>query len=210
MRTKFENTEVFNFNGAIRGCRNPKNSWARSDSHFNPDGTYYLGPNDLDLACRLISGGSEHRKFLRMITVCVDITAPRYWWQEEATYKIGTCENSTSTMHKLGDHRLTEDDFENGLDKGILEIVNKYWDEYKANPTVENLHLCKIQLPESFLNKRTLHCNYETIMTMFKQRKNHRLPHWRVDFCKWALTLPYMREFLIAAKIIDEDYEPKE
>ena len=121
---KFENTEIFNFEGAIRGMRNPLNSWKKSDSYWGASGRYIIGDNDMNLAQRLIKGGSEHRKFLRQIMVCVDITAPLYWWKEADTYKVGTTANSTSTMHKLKDTPITLECFEIG--------------DYKESKFIEN------------------------------------------------------------------------
>ena len=112
---KFENTAVMNFEGALRGMRNPMNSWAKSDSNWHPEQPFFvIGPNDMDLCRRLINGGSEHRKFLRQIMVSVDITAPLYWWKEFDTYKVGTTANSTSTMHKLASTPITLECFETG------------------------------------------------------------------------------------------------
>lgn len=217
MRTKFENTEVFNIRGAMRGMRNPKNSWQKNDTRrelIETDDTIYvkavIGPNDLDLALRLIKGGTEHRKFLRMIHVCVDVTFPRSIWQEADTYMVAVAKNSCSTMHKIQDHLLTKEDFEDGVDQRIINVVNDYVQTYRNTKLPKDLALLKAQLPEGFLQKRTWDLNYETIMTIFRQRMHHRMPHWRVDFCKWALSLPYMKQFLLAAEIITEDYEPKE
>ena len=225
MRSLFEYTSVYNFKNAMRGMRNPKNSWAKNDTYetveyipTGADGTGHpdikiiphIGPNDMDLATRLISAGSEHRKFLQQLFICVDITLPREIWQEADTYRVGVTKNSCSTMHKIQDHLLDETDFEDGIDPRLLLVVNEYVKRYRDSKAVSDLELLKKQLPEGFLQKRTVTMNYENVMNIFRQRMHHRMPHWRVDFCKWALTLPYMREFLLAAGIIDENYEPKE
>lgn len=213
---KFEETEVFNFGGALRGMRNPMNSWDKGDSGYVPtdnDPLNYrivIGKNDLDLAQRLIKAGSEHRKFLRQIFVSVDITAPLYWWKEFDTYKVGTVANSTSTMHKLASTPITLEcfemqDFENcKIDMSILG----FWNDYLI-PTLEQLRLKynetknKIYwkelirlLPESWLQTRTVTMNYENILNMYCQRKHHKLTEWSKSFCDWVKTLPYAKELI--------------
>lgn len=217
MAVKFEKTEVFNFEGALRGMRNPMDSWDKSDSGWGcydgaspicrnrpincPVPQFVLGPNDLDLALRLIRGGTEHRKFLRQIFICVDIVAPRYWWQEFDTYKIGTTENSCSTMHKLADYPITLDMFE--IDEGtdddfweeqieVLEYFRKMFVETKDGKYLRTL---KQRLPEGFLQRRTVTMNYEVVLNQLRQRENHRLSEWRFDFVRWAHELPYMPDF---------------
>lgn len=224
MRTKFENTSVYNFKNAMVGMRNPLASWAKNDtyetSRITSDSKGYgrviiephVGPNDLDLACRLIKAGSSDRKFMRQIFVSVDITAPAYWWAEFDTFKVNVTRNSSSFMHKGTSRPYEMEDFES-ISESALEELNKLRNEYLNAKTeeYEKEAFCALrsEVPFGFLYRSTITMNYENIFNMFCQRKNHRLPHWRVDFCKWALTLPYMREFLVAAKIIDEDYEPK-
>jgi hypothetical protein len=203
MKIKFENTEVFNFAAALRGMRNPMNSWHRNDSTLTE-----IGPNDLDLALRLTKAGPEHRKFLRQVFIAVDITAPRYWWSEFDTYKIGTAANSCSTMHKLHDHALTLDDFEvneedmnnavfcNGLN-AIIDSINDLRNKYLESKEFVYIRLMKKLLPESFLQKRTVTMNFEVLRNMYKQRKSHRLPEWREAFVEWVNTIPYAQEFII-------------
>ena len=204
---KFENTEVFNFEGALRGMRNPMNSWDKGDSgyidrRFNDQ--FYIGKNDLDLAQRLIKAGSEHRKFLRQIFVSVDITAPLYWWKEFDTYKVGTVANSTSTMHKLASTPITMDCFEMGDYCGffetpwknliaLLEQCRKEYNETKDRRYWKELIRL---LPESWLQKRTVTMNYENVLNMYRQRKNHKLSEWSKSFCDWVKTLPYGEELI--------------
>lgn len=207
---KIENISVYNFENALRGMRNPLNSWARNDSTFNDE--IILGENDLALATGLISAGTEHRKFLRQIFVSMDITAPLYWWKEFDTYKIGTTANSCSTMHTLLKYPITMyENFE--IDDLDTDILSSFTTGDK--PTIEifidfleNLRLKAIEtkdmrywkelvrwLPEGWLQKRTWTGNYEVLMNMYKQRKDHKLIEWHT-FCNKILELPYMREFL--------------
>lgn len=220
---KFENTEVFNFEGAFRGLRNPMNSWDKSDSifHFvkyvenaNSDinaesvDCCKLGENDLKLAQSLIKAGSEHRKFLRQIFTSVDITAPLYWWKEADQYKVGTVTNSTSTMHKLASTPITRDCFEMDdftklplFDNSTawenlifdLERLRKIYNETKDKRYWKELVRL---LPESWLQKRTVTMNYENIYAMIRSRKNHKLSEWSKSFIEWAKTLPYAKELL--------------
>lgn len=204
---KFENTEVWGFEHAVRGMRNPLNSWDKGDSgyidrRFNDH--FYIGENDLDLAQRLIKAGSEHRKFLRQIFVSVDITAPLYWWKEFDTYKVGTVSNSTSTMHKLASTPITMDCFEMGDYCGffetpwenliaLLEQCRKEYNETKDKRYWKELIRL---LPESWLQKRTITMNYENILNMYRQRKHHKLTEWAKSFCDWVKTLPYAKELI--------------
>ena len=205
---KFEKTEVFNFEGALRGMRNPLNSWERSDSKWDGK-NYKIGENDLNLAQRLIRGGSEHRKFMRDILVSVDITAARYWWLEMATYKIGTNFNSTSTMHKLLARPLTIEDFEVTENSpaefisdfnNVINTLNKMMDAYnkEEDPDEKNKIFMNIKqlLPESFLNKRTCTFNYEMLRNAYFQRKSHRQPEWSKHFIDWVKSLPYAEELI--------------
>lgn len=272
---KFENIRVFNFEGALRGMRNPKNSWHLSDSEFgigtwddayesakdvagtysmiddefqedifnntlnwlemnyriHIDGDYVeyacIGPKDMKLAAALIHGGSEHRKFLRQIMVTVDITAPRYWWAEFDTYKVGTTANSTSTMHKLTSKPITIDCFETDDYNDSLPIGYVLGQKDTANVRVftkdfidflEELRQKYLEtndkaywkelvrwLPNGWLQTRTVTMNYENILSMVHQREHHKLTEWsgsgeNESFIKFAKSLPYIEDFLIAAK----------
>lgn len=202
---KFENTQVWGFEHAIRGMRNPLNSWDRSDSKY-VDGEYVLGENDLGLAKRLIAGGTEHRKFLRQVMISVDITAPLYWWKEFDTYKVGTTANSTSTMHKLATTPISLECFE--IDDYNSEIVGDFVTEIIDR--LENLRVKYLEtkdkalwkelirwLPESWLQTRTVTLNYENAINMYYQRKNHKLSEWSVSFIDWIKSLPYAEEFIV-------------
>lgn len=216
---KFENTEVWGFEHALRGMRNPLNSWDKGDSgyidrRFNDQ--FYIGENDLDLAQKLIKAGSEHRKFLRQIFVSVDITAPLYWWKEFDTYKVGTVANSTSTMHKLASTPITEECFEMGdfedfdlETEDMIFPLKSTWVELtsdlefcrqKYNETKDKRYWKELirLLPESWLQKRTITMNYENILNMYRQRKHHKLTEWSKSFCDWIKTLPYAEELLCA------------
>ena len=211
---KFENTEVFNFEGALRGMRNPLESWEKSDSGFvMEDGceVFMLGENDLILSQKLIKAGSEHRKFLRQIFVSVDITAPLYWWKEFDTYKVGTVSNSTSTMHKLASTPITKDcfemdDFEN-MDTNGDANCHGCWDlvifaceglRQKYNMTKDKRYWKELirLLPESWLQKRTITMNYENVLNMYNQRCVHPLSEWSVTFKAWVESLPYAQELI--------------
>lgn len=203
---KLENFEVIGWEHAIRGMRNPKNSWDRMDSEFeycDHADIYYpctnIGPNDLDLMTRLRNAGTDHRKFMRMITVYVDITAPLYWWKEFDTYKVGTVANSCSTMHKIQDKEFTLEDFSHeqltttwALEtlEDVIISLNKsraYFLETKEKGHWWDM----IQLlPSSYNQKRTVMLNYEVLANMYKSRKFHKLDEWR-EFCKWVESLPY-------------------
>lgn len=200
---KFENTEVFNFEGAIRGMRNPLNSHDRSDGRWEVD-QYIIGENDLKLAKKLINAGSCHAKFLRQVFVSVDITAPRYWWQEWSTYKVGTTENSESTIHTAMKNPITIDMFE--WDEcyedivlfhrnDVIFVLNYLRDQYNLTKDIAFFRLFKQMLPDSFLQKRTCTLNYENVFKMRKERKSHKLKEWSVDFIKWTDGLPYVKEF---------------
>ena len=219
---KFEYTQVFNFEGALRGMRNPLESWSKSDSSTQPivgygclkwfelTNEFVIGSNDMSLAQRLIKGGSEHRKFLRQIFVSVDITAPLFWWKEADTYKIGTVANSTSTMHKIMSKPFSLDMFEiDDFDEvemadfeEVLRICNKYRNlylEYKDggwDETAKKYWKALIRiLPESWLQTRTITMNYEVIRNIVHQRANHKLTEWH-KFIDWAHTLPYAEELI--------------
>ncbi len=218
---KFENTEVLGWVSAIRGMRNPMNSWEKSDSgwfsseddmgvdyvqynsHSDPSELYFIGSNDLDLMTRLRNAGTDHRKFMRMITVYVDITAPLYWWKEFDTYKVGTVANSCSTMHKITYKRFEREDF------SIEHLENRdeqYWMVCMDN-VISSLNVARekyletkdkkywwqmIQLlPSSYNQKRTVMLNYEVLANIYKSRKNHKLDEWSFGFIEWILSLPY-------------------
>ena len=228
---KFENTEVFNFRGALRGMRNPLESWDKSDSRFIKDvdcdgfiEIMNIGENDLKLAQKLIKAGSEHRKFMRQIFVSVDITAPLYWWKEFDTYKVGTVANSTSTMHKLASTPITldcfeMDDFENFMsektlmggdidNEGMWFIFINYleWLRQKYNETKNKRYWKELirLLPESWLQKRTVTMDYENLLSICSkgQRRNHKLTEWSKSFIDWARTLPYSQEIIFIDEIL--------
>ena len=244
---KLENTEVIGWDHAIRGMRNPMNSWGKSDSEFARDPDYgcsgncpcedvdghcdccFIGTNDLDLMKRLRNAGTDHRKFMRMITVYADITAPLYWWKEFDTYKVGTVANSCSTMHKIADKEFTFEDFscEHLMDNCGLEIefTNEGGCTDQAlcgfddilHITIDSLNFAREQylttgekcywwqmiqlLPSSYNQKRTVMLNYEVLANIYKSRKNHKLDEWK-DFCKWIESLPYSE--LITGESVEE------
>ena len=210
---KFENTAVYNIYNAILGARNPMNSWDKSDSVFKGYNgkieNTSIGKNDLELMQKLIKAGSEHRKFLRQIFVAVDITAPLYFFKELDTYKVGTVANSTSTMHKLASTPITIDCFEMGdftpfIDNFKIDLswrtVVSYLEQLrqKYNETKDKRYWKELirLLPESWLQKRTVTMNYENILNMYQQRKNHKLAEWSKSFCDWVKTLPYAEELI--------------
>ena len=210
---KFENTSVYNIYNAILGARNPMNSWDKSDSVFKGYNgkieNTSIGKNDLELMQKLIKAGSEHRKFLRQIFVAVDITAPLYFFKELDTYKVGTVANSTSTMHKLASTPITLDCFEMGdftpfIDNFKIDLswrtVVSYLEQLrqKYNETKDKRYWKELirLLPESWLQKRTVTMNYENILNMYRQRKNHKLTEWSKSFCDWVKTLPYAEELI--------------
>jgi hypothetical protein len=211
---KVSNIDVFNFEGAIRGMRNPLNSWDKSDSYYGcgsgnckpctedcyyRDRTYVIGENDLDLMKRLYKGGSEHRKYLRQIMLTIDITAPLYWWKEFDTYKVGTVANSCSTMHKIHDKEFTLDDFSHdklnrkGLKQLELTIIvlNDFRKVFLMTNNKEYWWQMIQLLPSSYNQRRTVTLNYENVMTMINQRSNHKLNEWR-DFVRVLKCLPYV------------------
>ena len=219
---KIENTEIVGWNAAIRGMRNPMNSWEKSDSHSCgtcgdcdicidydncPYGYDYLkiivGPNDLDLMTRLRNAGTDHRKFMRMITVYLDITAPLYWWKEFDTYKVGTVANSCSTMHKIHEKEFTLADFSTehlypevreAFENTIIKYLNearKTYNFLSDTPSKKDAWWQMIQiLPSSYNQRRTVMLNYEVLANIYKSRKNHKLDEWHV-FCDWIESSPY-------------------
>lgn len=195
---KLEKTSVMNFENAVRGARNPLNSWEKMDSFVDAYGNFVLGENDLSLARRLCSAGSDHRKFIRQIFVSVDITAPMYWWKEYDTYKVATVANSTSTMHKITSKKFELSDFScDKMDADTLDFMQKVIDK------LEDLRLKYLEtkdkqiwydiiqlLPSSYNQMRTCTMNYENLISMYYARKTHKLDEWHV-FCDWVKTLPY-------------------
>lgn len=195
---------VMNLENAIRGARNPMNSWARMDSSYDENGNYILGPNDLSLAKRLARAGSDHRKYLRMVFVSVDITAPLYWWKEYDTYKVATVANSTSTMHKIHSKPFSMDDFScdhmTSSTYAYMETVVAKLEEirlrYMENGKNKEDWYDMIQLlPSSYNQTRTCTMNYETLINIYHARKNHKLAEWHT-LCEWIETLPYAAELI--------------
>ena len=221
---KIEDTEVMGMRKAIKGMRNALNSWDKSDSniasclepitrcekcpyHFvvcNESEFFFIGDKDMDLAKRLIKAGSPDRKFMRMIHVQADVTAPLYWWKEYDTYKVGTVANSCSTMHTIHKRDFTIDDFSHDrLDddivynylKPIIEGLNLFRTQYSNSKDKKYWNQMIQLLPSSFDQMRTIVLDYETLFNIYYQRKNHKLDEWH-QFCEWIEDLPYMREFL--------------
>ena len=202
---KLERTSVMNLENAMRGARNPMNSWGRVDSSYDEDGNFCLGPNDLDLGRRLRKAGSDHRKFIRQIFVSVDITAPLYWWKEYDTYKVATVANSTSTMHKIHSKAFELDDFSHDhLTKDSLEFMGVIIDrlesirqKFVAEKKKEDWYDLIQLLPSSYNQMRTCTMNYETLVNIYFARRNHKLQEWHT-FCHWIESLPYAKELIIA------------
>ena len=202
---KLERTSVMNLENAMRGARNPMNSWGRMDSSYDEDGNFCLGPNDLDLGRRLRKAGSDHRKFIRQIFVSVDITAPLYWWKEYDTYKVATVANSTSTMHKIHSKAFELDDFSHDhLTKDSLEFMGVIIDrlesirqKFVAEKQKEDWYDLIQLLPSSYNQMRTCTMNYETLVNIYFARRNHKLQEWHT-FCHWIESLPYAKELIIA------------
>ena len=223
---KFENTEVVGWEAAIRGMRNPMNSWEKSDSHncktYDIDcdyckkdmkkcGKFYIGEKDLDLMKRLRNAGTDHRKFMRMITVYVDITAPLYWWKEFDTYKVSTVANSCSTMHKIAakefifddfscEHLFNEDNGEEDQDhynlwlnhmRSTIIMLNRARERYLETKDKKYWWQMIQLLPASYNQKRTVMMNYEVLANIYKSRGNHKLDEWSIGFMDWIKTLPY-------------------
>lgn len=212
---KIENTEVLGWDAAIRGMRNPLNSWEKSDSQFVRDSDYgcfgvcpcaelvdcdccHVGPNDLKLMNTLRNAGTDHRKFMRMITVYLDITAPLYWWKEFDTYKVGTVANSCSTMHKIAAKEFTLEDFSHEhlgyqsirVLKDTIKVMNDFREEFIKDHEKVNWWQIIQLLPSSYNQKRTVMLNYEVLANMYKSRRNHKLDEWHT-FCYWIESLPY-------------------
>lgn len=185
---KLERTSVMNLENAMRGARNPMNSWSRMDSSYDHEGNYVLGPNDLDLAVRLRKAGSDHRKFIRQIFVSVDITAPLYWWKEYDTYKVATVANSTSTMHRIHRKPFEREDF--SCDRmtpetarfmeAVVEQLEKIRQRYLETKSKEDWYDMIQLLPSSYNQMRTCSLNYETLVNIYYARRHHKLDEWHV------------------------------
>lgn len=192
---KIENIDVYGFETAIRGARNPKNSWHLMDSGYN-NGEFEIGENDYDLLRRLTIAGPEHRKWNRMITVTMDITAPLYFFKEWDTYKVGTVANSCSTMHKIHAKKFEMSDFSVEHLRSlrvmheIIDELNFYRDKFNKSKNKDDWWEMIQLLPTSYNQKRTVHLNYEVLGTMYHQRRHHKLDEW-VEFCDTIKTLPY-------------------
>ena len=201
---KLQKTSVMNIDNAIRGARNPLNSWDKSDSYFDEDNNFVLGEADMGLGHRLAIAGNDRRKFLRMVFVSVDITAPLYWWKEYDTYKVGTVANSTSTMHKIHSKPFSREDFscDRMSEKALacLDNVINVLEETRLEfvETKERAHWDDLiqLLPSSYNQTRTCTMNYENLINMYYARRNHKLPEWHV-FCDWIESLPYAKEWIL-------------
>jgi len=201
---KFERTSVMNFENAMRGARNPLNSWDRSDSSTDSEGRFIFGRNDLELAKKLCKSGPDHRKFIRQIFISVDITAPLYWWKEYDTYKVGTVANSTSTMHKIHSKPFAVTDFSTdhmtpaamlyieGLAAGLEKMRKEY---IKTNDKALWYSIIQL-LPESYNQMRTCTFSYENAISMYNARTGHKLEEWHT-FCEWVSSLPYFKELFL-------------
>ena len=227
---KIENVNVYGWEPAIRGMRNPMNSWDKSDTIFDGD-KWCLGDNDLKLMQQLSAAGNDHAKFLRMLVVTMDITAPLYWWKEFDTYKVGTVANSCSTMHKIHSTEFTLDDFscEHLMDDAInakydldgcgaviclngtsayimfvdtVAVLNAYRKKYLETKNKRYWWQMIQLLPSSYNQKRTVQLNYQVLKNMYWARRNHKLDCW-VDFCKWIETLPHFKEVCIESVVIN-------
>ena len=200
-----------NFENAMRGARNPLNSWARMDSYYDEDGNFVLGDNDLTLAERLAKAGSDHRKFLRQIIVSLDITAPLYWWKEFDTYKVGTVANSCSTMHKIQAKEFTRADFScERMSEDTLAVLDSVIECLEKNrlafiETKEKgyWHNMIQLLPTSYNQLRTVTLNYEVLINIYNSRRHHKLAEWRI-LCDEIKKLPYAKELIQMREIDDE------
>ena len=195
---------VMNMENAIRGARNPLNSWARMDSYYDEDGNFVLGENDLSLAAKLAKAGSDHRKYLRQIFVTMDITAPLYWWKEFDTYKVGTVANSTSTMHKIQAKEFSREDFSSDRMSedclAVLDSIIAYLEgeRKKFVETKEKAHWHNMiqLLPSSYNQMRTVTMNYEVLINIYYARRNHKLAEWHT-LCAAIEELPYAKELIL-------------
>ena len=204
---KIERTSVMNLENAIRGARNPLNSWDRMDSEYDDEGNFVIGENDLSLAVRLAKAGNDHRKYLRMIFVSVDVTAPLYWWKEYDTYKVGTVANSCSTMHKIHAKAFSRDDFScdrmsdfalECLDNTITALEDRRVKYLETKDTAYWHDMIQL-LPSSYNQMRTCTMNYENLINIYYARRNHKLPEWHT-FCDWIASLPYAKELITSLR----------
>ena len=208
---KCERTSVMNMENAMRGARNPMNSWDRADSYYDEEGSFHLGPNDMNLAKRLRLAGSDHRKFIRQIFVSVDITAPLYWWKEYDTYKVATVANSTSTMHKIHAKPFTLSDFSHDhmTEEGLKSLHRTVEDlehirlRFIEGKKKEDWYTIIQLLPSSYEQMRTCTMNYESLINMYFSRKSHKLEKWH-SFCDWIKSLPYAKELILAEKEVEK------
>lgn len=212
---KVENIEIFNFEGAFRGLRNPMNSWTKSDSKFGLDSKFIIGPNDMQLAQRMLGGGAEESKFMRQIIISMDIEAPIFWFKEFDTYKIGTTANSCSTMHKLtsseiGVQNFSFDEFIENFELEDQELISKirvdiiaYCEELRKRyleTKDKRIWRALIEiLPSAWNQRRTWTANYQVLRNIYFQRRNHKLDEWRA-FCKIIEELPYGKELICYEK----------
>lgn len=204
---KISNLEVYGWEAAIRGMRNPMNSWDKSDTEYNTvisgigANPVEVGPNDLNLMKRLLNAGNDHSKFMRMITVTVDIAAPLYWWKEFDTYKVGTVANSCSTMHKIADKEFTLEDFSHehlsndknaglGVLLTVIDALNLNRELFISSKDKSFWHNMIQLLPSSYNQKRTVQLNYAVLRNIYHSRRNHKLDEWHT-FCDFIKTLPY-------------------
>ena len=208
---KVSNICVMNFENAMRGARNPMNSWGRMDSYYDEEGNYVLGDNDLSLASRLAKAGSDHRKFLRQVIVSMDIQAPLYWWKEFDTYKVGTVANSTSTMHKIQAKEFTRSDFscdrmsEDALAvlDGVIAFMEGERLKFIETKDKAYWHNMIQMLPTSYNQLRTVTLNYEVLINIYRARRYHKLDEWKV-LCAEIEKLPYAKELILLREIDDE------
>ena len=208
---KISNITVMNFENAIRGARNPMNSWARMDSYYDDEGNFVLGENDLSLASRLAKAGSDHRKYLRQVIVSLDISAPLYWWKEFDTYKVGTVANSCSTMHKIQAKEFSRGDFscekmsEDAL--AVLDAVISFMERERLAfiETKDKAHWHNMiqLLPTSYNQLRTVTLNYEVLINIYRARRYHKLDEWKV-LCAEIERLPYAKELIMLREMDDE------
>ena len=207
---KIERTSVMNIENAIRGARNPMNSWGRSDSYYDGD-KYILGENDLNLASRLAKAGSDHRKFVRQIIVSLDISAPFYWWKEFDTYKVGTVANSCSTMHKIQAKEFSRSDFScEKMSEGALSVLDGIISFMEAErlafiETKDKAHWHNMiqLLPTSYNQLRTVTLNYEVLINIYRARRYHKLDEWKI-LCAEIERLPYAKELILLREMDDE------
>ena len=202
---------VMNMENAIRGARNPMNSWARMDSYYDEEGNFVLGENDLSLAARLAKAGSDHRKYLRQVIVSMDICAPLYWWKEFDTYKVGTVANSCSTMHKIQAKEFTRSDFScEKMSEGALSVLDGVISFMEAErvafiETKDKAHWHNMiqLLPTSYNQLRTVTLNYEVLINIYRARRYHKLDEWKI-LCAEIEKLPYAKELILLREMDDE------